>query len=146
MSGFQLGSFSKNDYLALQRSHMMLQLGSKLFLNVIPHKINCDALSSSSSSSPILVDMSESVKNTKDAQPGSASDMSIEMLKNMNVQTGMHAAWMVRVLSPKPVNYTFMARQELVRATKFQRILVSKDPKQFMLGSVAFNFADKGTG
>jgi hypothetical protein len=59
-----------------------MMFGSKLFLIVIPHKIHCVALGSLSTGSPIVVDMSESMKNTKDGKPGSASDMSVETLKN----------------------------------------------------------------
>ena len=59
----------------------------------------------------------------------------------MNVQTGKHATWVVRVLSPKLILYQFTARGKQVHASKFQCLLVSKDPRQFMLGSVPFSFA-----
>ena len=76
------------------------------------------------------------------AVPGPASTTSgLEMLKNMNVQTGKHATWVVRVLSPKLIRYQFTARGKQVHASKFQCLLVSKDPRQFMLGSVPFSFA-----
>ena len=61
----------------------------------------------------------------------------------MNVQTGKHATWVVRVLSPKLIHYQFTAKGQKVEASKFQCLLVSKDPRQFMLGSVPFSFASK---
>lgn len=77
-------------------------------------------------------------------EPSSASQMEpvVETLKNMNVQTGKHATWLVRVLAPKVVKYKFHARGAEVQATRFVCILVSKDPRQFMLGSVPFSFSD----
>ena len=74
--------------------------------------------------------------------PGPASSTSgLEILKNMNVQTGKHATWVVRVLSPKLIRYQFTTRNKQVHASKFQCLLVSRDPRQFMLGSVPFSFA-----
>jgi len=76
---------------------------------------------------------------------GFASDMAkpVETLKNMNVQTAKHASWVVRVLSPKIIPYTFNSKGQQVAAEKFVCLLVSKDPKQFMFGSVPFSFANK---
>ena len=67
----------------------------------------------------------------------------VETLKNMNVQTSKYASWVVRVLSPKIIRYTFNSKGQPIQAQKFVCLLVSKDPKQFMIGSVPFNFADK---
>ena len=63
-------------------------------------------------------------------------------LKNMNASTAKHAKWYVRILDPKIISYKFRAKEKEVNATKFQCILVSKDPSQYMLGLVAFEFKD----
>ena len=68
---------------------------------------------------------------------------SVETLKNMNPTTAKHATWLVRVLDPKLTNYEFMSRGEKVNAAKFSCILVSKDPKQFVLGVVPFSFGNR---
>ena len=47
------------------------------------------------------------------------------------------------MLSPKVMSYEFKSRNEVAKATRFQCILVSQDPKQFMIGSVPFSFAAK---
>ena len=67
----------------------------------------------------------------------------VETLKNMNGNTAPHAKWYVRILDPKTIEYTFTAKQEVVHATKFECVLVSKDPGQYMLGVVPFSFRDK---
>ena len=68
-------------------------------------------------------------------------DKPVETLKNMNLETGKHAQWVVRVLAPKLIRYSFQAKQKTVQAEKFQCLLVSTIPTQFMIGSVPFNFA-----
>ena len=68
-------------------------------------------------------------------------DKPVETLKNMNLETAKHAQWMVRVLAPKLIRYTFQAKGKTVEAEKFQCLLVSTIPTQFMIGSVPFNFA-----
>ena len=69
--------------------------------------------------------------------------MPFETLKNMNQTTAKYASWVVRVLAPKLIPYEFTSRGEVVKATKFQCILVSKDPTQFMIGNVPFSFATR---
>ena len=68
-------------------------------------------------------------------------DKPVETLKNLNNQTAKHASWIVRVLAPRLIKYTFHARGQTVHAEKFQCLLVSKNPTQFMIGSVPFNFS-----
>ena len=68
-------------------------------------------------------------------------DKPVETLKNMNLETAKHAQWVVRVLAPKLIRYSFQSKQKTVQAEKFQCLLVSKIPTQFMIGSVPFNFA-----
>ena len=68
-------------------------------------------------------------------------DRPVETLKNMNLETAKHAQWVVRVLAPKLIRYSFQAKQKTVQAEKFQCLLVSTIPTQFMIGSVPFNFA-----
>jgi len=52
---------------------------------------------------------------------GFASDMAkpVETLKNMNVQTAKHASWVVRVLSPKIIPYTFSSKGQPVAAVRW---------------------------
>ena len=68
-------------------------------------------------------------------------DKPVETLKNMNLETAKHAQWVVRVLAPKLIRYSFQAKQKTVQAEKFQCLLVAKIPTQFMIGIVPFNFA-----
>ena len=67
----------------------------------------------------------------------------VETLKNMNSTTSKFAKWYVRVVDPKIIDYSFTARGETVTAQKFQCVLVSKDPAQYMLGLVPFVFSDR---
>ena len=67
-----------------------------------------------------------------------------ETLKNMNTNTGKHAAWCIIIHDPKVIAYTFTARSETITAERFQCVIGSKDPKQYMLGSVPFSFGDRG--
>ena len=69
--------------------------------------------------------------------------MASESLQNMNSATAKHAYWLVRVISPKVVQYQFMSRSEIVNASKFECLLVSEDPKQFIIGTVPFSFGAK---
>ena len=67
----------------------------------------------------------------------------VETLKNMNGTTAKYAKWYVRILDPKVIPYSFSAQGKLVQAEKFQCILVSKDPSQYMLAVVPFEFKDE---
>ncbi len=67
----------------------------------------------------------------------------VETLKNMNGTTAKYAKWFVRVLDPKVVEYSFQSKGERVAAEKFQCVLVSSDPKQYMMGLVPFDFKDR---
>ena len=67
----------------------------------------------------------------------------VETLKNMNATTSKFAKWYVRVIDPKVIDYSFKARGETVAAQKFECVLVSKDPAQYMLGLVPFVFSDR---
>ena len=63
-----------------------------------------------------------------------------ETLRNMNSSTAKHAKWYVRILDPKIIEYQFTSRGQLVDAKKFQCVLVSKDPTQYMFGVVNWDF------
>ena len=67
----------------------------------------------------------------------------VETLKNMNGTTGKFAKWYVRIIDPRIIDYTFTARSEAVNAQKFECVLVSNDPAQYMLGLVPFSFSDR---
>ena len=71
------------------------------------------------------------------------SNSKYETLKNMRGSTAKHAQWFVRVLNPKEIEYTFVARSEAVNASKFECLLVSQDPKQYMLATVPFRLKDR---
>ena len=66
-----------------------------------------------------------------------------ETLNSLNSSTGKFAEWCVRVLDPEITTYTFTARNKVVKATRFQCVLVTKDPKQCMLAKVPFDFKDR---
>ena len=62
----------------------------------------------------------------------------------MNSTAAKLAKWYVRVIDPKIIDYTFIAHGEQIKAQKLQCVLVSKDPGQYMLGLVPFDFNDRG--
>ena len=62
----------------------------------------------------------------------------------MNSPTSKYAKWFVRIIHPKVIDYTFRARSEVVNAQKFECILVSEDPAQYMMGLISFTFNDRG--
>ena len=66
----------------------------------------------------------------------------VETLKNMNGGTAKFAKWYVRIIDPKVIQYQFQAQGKKVEAKKFEYILVSKDPSQYMLAVVPFDFKD----
>ena len=68
----------------------------------------------------------------------------VETLKNMNSTTAKFAKWYVWVIDPKVIDYTFSAKGEQIQAQKFQCVLVSKEPGQYMLGLVPFDFRNRG--
>ena len=61
----------------------------------------------------------------------------------MNPTIGKYAKWYVRIIDPKIIQYEFKAKGETVSAQKFQCVLVSKDPAQYMLATVPFSFTDR---
>ena len=67
----------------------------------------------------------------------------VETLKNMNSDTSKFAKWYAHVLDPKVLDYQFSPRGETVNAQKFQCVLVSKDPSQYMQAVVPFNFNER---
>jgi hypothetical protein len=67
----------------------------------------------------------------------------VEVLKNMNEGTAKYAKWYVRIISPQIVPYCFFAKGEQVHAKKFQCVLVSADPSQYMFGLVPFDFKNR---
>ena len=70
--------------------------------------------------------------------------MAFETLTNMNAGTSKYALWIIRVVGdPKVIEYDFTARGETVHAQKFECVIVSKDPADYMLGVVPFNFNDR---
>ena len=71
-------------------------------------------------------------------------DANVDTLKNMNPHSSKFGKWIVRILSPKVIPYTFKTqRGEVVNAKRFNCILVSKDPSQYMLGVVNFSFQQR---
>jgi hypothetical protein len=66
---------------------------------------------------------------------------SVETLKNMNSASQKYATWIVRVVQGRVVRYSFWSRGEKVEASKFQCVLVSSNPREYMLGVVPFSFA-----
>ena len=67
----------------------------------------------------------------------------VEILKNMNSTIGKFARWYVRIIDPKIIEYEFKSKGETVSAKKFECVLVSKDPAQYMLATVPFSFNDR---
>ena len=71
------------------------------------------------------------------------SNSKYETLKNMTGTTAKHAQWCFRVLDPNIMDYTFQARGETINASRFECVIVSNDPKQYMLAGVPFRFEDR---
>ena len=69
----------------------------------------------------------------------------LEVLKNMNATIGRYARWYVRIIDPKIIQYQFNSRGETVSAERFECVLVSKDPSQYMLATVPFSFSDRSS-
>ena len=61
----------------------------------------------------------------------------------MNATIGKFAKWYVRIIDPKIIHYEFKSKGETVHAEKFECVLVSKDPAQYMLATVPFSFTDR---
>jgi hypothetical protein len=56
-----------------------------------------------------------------------------EALRNIdNRSTGGHATWVVKVLSPKVVEYSFQSKGEQVLAKKFRCALTSSNPQEYI--------------
>ena len=68
-----------------------------------------------------------------------------EPLRNIdNRITGRHATWVVKVLSPKFVEYSFQSKKgEQVLAKKFRCVLTFSNPHEYMYGSVPFDFKNR---
>ena len=75
-------------------------------------------------------------------RPAAMLAKNVETLKNMNGGTAKFAKWYVRIIDPKIIDYKFTAKGKVVDASKFQCVLVSKDPSQYMLAVVPFEFKD----
>ena len=67
----------------------------------------------------------------------------LEILKNMKSTIGKFATWYVRAIDPKIIQDEFKSRGETVSAQRFECVLVSKDPAQYMLATVPFSFTDR---
>ena len=67
----------------------------------------------------------------------------VETLKNMNGQIAKYGKWYARIIDPKVIPYEFKSKNETVYAEKFECVLVSKNPKQYMLATVPFSFNDR---
>ena len=61
----------------------------------------------------------------------------------MHNTTAKFATWVIRVKGPKVVGYQFTSRGETVNAQKFECVVVSKEPKEYMLGVVPFSFQNR---
>ena len=72
-----------------------------------------------------------------------AKTIKYETLKNMNGTTAKHAVWCIIIHDPKLIEYNFIARVETINATRFECLIGSNDPKQYMLGTVPFSFEDR---
>ena len=77
------------------------------------------------------------------ALPADMLSKNTEALKSMNSQTAKFAKWYVRVLDPKVIEYSFSSKGEEFQAKKFQCVLVSHAPEQYMLGLVPFDFKNR---
>lgn len=73
----------------------------------------------------------------------SRSASKYKTLNNMNGTTAKHAQRCIRILDPKIISYTFIAKGETVHAERFVCLLVSEDPKEYMFASVLFSFQQR---
>ena len=61
----------------------------------------------------------------------------------MNSTIGKFARWCARIIDPKIIPFEFKSKGEDVYAQRFECVLVSKDPAQYMLATVPFSFTDR---
>ena len=61
----------------------------------------------------------------------------------MNCKIGKDAKWCARIVDPKVIRYEFKSNNEIVSAERFECVLVSKNPKEYMLATVPFSFNDR---
>ena len=67
-----------------------------------------------------------------------------EPLRNIdNRSTGRHATWVVKVLSPKVVEYSFQSKGEQILAKKFRCVLTSSNPQEYMYGVILCDFKNR---
>ena len=66
-----------------------------------------------------------------------------ESVLELNETNAKHARWIVRVKKPQLQNYTFIARGQSTSAQSFSCLLVSSNAKEYLHGSVPFDFKDK---
>ena len=66
-----------------------------------------------------------------------------ESILELNETNAKHAQWIVRILKPQLQDYTFMARGVSTSSQSFTCMLVSSNPKEYLHGSVSFDFKDK---
>ena len=61
----------------------------------------------------------------------------VEASKNMNSTIGKFAKWDVRIIEPKIIQHEFKPRggTETESAERFECVLVSKDPAEYMLAT-----------
>ena len=69
--------------------------------------------------------------------------INVETLKNMNADIGKYAVWYVRVLDPKIIHCEFHCMGETIHSERFECVLVSKDPAQYMLAAIPFSSIDR---
>ena len=90
------------------------------------------------------VDKSTPLPSDAPAPPGAASGLcEYETLANLNNTTAKFAKFIVRVLDPQVREYDFFARGEKIQAKKFECVLVSANPAEYLLGSVPFSFSNR---
>ena len=79
-----------------------------------------------------------------DTRSQTARATKYDTLKNMNANSGRHAAWLLCIRSPKIRVIKFKSKGEPVEGFQFQCLLVSNDAKQYMYGRVPFDFKNRG--
>ena len=64
-------------------------------------------------------------------------------IENMSSQIGKFAKWCVRIIDAKVIKFQFTASGETVTAERYECLLVSKDPTQYMLATIPFSFGGR---
>lgn len=84
---------------------------------------------------------------TTRSQAGKANASKFDAVKNMNSNNGKFGAWLLCVRSPEALHVRFQNRKDgkWIEGYRFQCVLASNDPKQYMYGVIPYDFKNSNS-